>query len=146
MTVKNISEFPFISLFSSTSNSKDYFSLFKAVFNENNALLNNIQILKDTYSTDDQKSNYERDQIRWFVRTNNFLYYIYYFLVMLFAVMTFTRNPKTSFKIKIAMIIPIILFPFIIGPIENFAYNFIQYIWSFIMIRAYPGNAFSSTK
>jgi amino acid transporter len=137
MTVKNISEFP------STSNSKDYFSLFNAVFNENDSLLKNIQILKDTYSTDDQKSNYESEQIRWFVRTNNFLYYVYYFLVMLFAVILFTRNPKNSLKIKIAMMIPIVVFPFIIGPMENFVYNFIQYIWSFIMIRAYPGNAFS---
>lgn len=138
MTVKNISEF------TSTSNSKDYFGLFNVVFKENNALLNNIQILKDTYSTDGQKSNYESDQIRWFVRTNNILYYVYYFLVILFAVMTFKRDPKTSFKIKIAKIIPFILFPFIIGPIENFIFNVIRYIWSFIMIRAYPGNAFSS--
>lgn len=127
----------------STSNSKDYFSLFTAVFNENNSLQNNIQILKDTYSTDDKKFNYENDQMQWFISTNNFLYCVYFFLVMLFAVIIILKNQKYSYKIEIAMITLFIVFPFIVGPIEIFIYNIIRYIWSFIMIRAYPGNAFS---
>ena len=121
---------------------KDYGSLFTAVLSENKSLQNNIQILTDIYSTDDQKASYENDQIQWFLNANNFLYCVYFFLVLLFALIIIVKNMKYSIKMKTFMIIPLVIFPFIISAIEISMYNFISFIWSFIMVRAYPGNAF----
>lgn len=120
----------------------DYESLFRTVSNENKTIENNIQNLTDVYSTDDQKVNYENDQIEWFIKTNNILYYIYYFLVLLFAIIIIMKNKRYLISIKILMIVSLLIMPFLIGPIEIGIYNIVRYIWSFIMVRAYPGNAF----
>jgi hypothetical protein len=121
----------------------DFDSLFKVVSNENNLLQKNIKYLSDTKSTDDQKSKYENDQIQWFISTNNYLYCVYYFLVILFGVILIMKNKNVGYKKKSLMLmIPLLIFPFIIIPIELCVYNIIRYIWSFIMLRTYPGNAF----
>ena len=119
----------------------DYGTLFKTVSNENILLQKNIQFLSDRNSTDDQKSKYENEQIQWFVSTNNYLFGIYYLLVLLFAMMIIVKNKK-SIKNKFIIILPFLLYPFVIIFIEMGIYNFIQYIWTFIMLRAYPGNVF----
>lgn len=119
--------------------SADYFRLFTIVFNENNSLQNSIKNLKEIYSTDDQKVNYENEHIQFFINTNNFLYIVYYCLVLLFAVML--RNNKFSRTMKAFIIISLLLYPFFGSYVEISIFNIIRYVWSFILVRAYPGNA-----
>jgi VIT1/CCC1 family predicted Fe2+/Mn2+ transporter len=114
-----------------------YFSLFTTVSNENDTLIANIKNLNDYYSTDDQKVIYEEQQKQWFDAINLYLYFIFYALLIIFAVYFILKNTKYTILSKFIILICLLIFPFIIAPIEIVIYNFIIYIWSFLKLRSY---------
>lgn len=130
-------------MYSSNDIISNYFTLFTTVSNENDTLETNVKKLNEYYSTDDQKVNYEELQIQWFNTIKNYLYFTYYTLVLTLAILLIIKNTKYTKVYKFTIILCLVVFPFIIAPIEIIIYNIITYIWSFLKIRAYPGNAFS---
>lgn len=118
-----------------------YLDLFNKVSNENKTINKSIQYLNDSSSTDNQRIMYGNDQLAWFQFYNNVLFLLYLFFLLIFLIVLFLKKNYLR-STKLFLFLTFSLFPFIITSIELFFYNIIIYIYTFLFLRMYPGNAF----
>jgi len=104
-------------------------SYYEAIVNENALLDMEINRLKELYSTDDQKVNYQMQQMSILYTLNNFLFWVYYIFVITFAYFLY-YNKDILFIIKIAFMAIIILYPFIVYYLEHKIYNILKYVYA----------------
>jgi hypothetical protein len=111
--------------------------LYNAVCNENLALISTIKDITDTYSTDNSKEIYQYEQYEYLVYVNTILFYSYFFLVL---VLVFSLiNQPYNFTTSILLVTLAVLYPFIIYPIEKYAFG---YFWGYFMSLIY-GDVYS---
>ena len=101
---------------------------YEAIINENTLLDIEIKRLKELYSTDDQKVNYQTQQMSILYTLNNFLFWVYYIFVITFAYFLY-YNKDILLILKIAFMAIIILYPFIVYYIEHKIYKILKYIY-----------------
>jgi hypothetical protein len=106
-------------------------TVYNAIHDQNNKLTTEIERYRNEYSTDEQKVNYEQQDIYIMLKAMNILKWIYFFLfLILFYFIYYTNNYSTYFKIGIIIILAI--YPFVIYPLEKKGYDLLNYLWSFI--------------
>jgi len=82
------------------------------------------------FSTQNSKYTYKIDQIR---SLNNFVYFLiwlYFILVTIYLAIIFvgSKSSKFSFFYKVTVLIVLVLFPYIISPIEMFIVKMLTFI------------------
>ena len=110
---------------------KDDIKYYNTIVDENSKLDTEIQKLKNNYSTDDQKVNYQNQQL---YIVNNAIFYMSMFYFTLFAILLYYLyyNKTVSFYIKLAILAGVLIYPYIILPFERFLLYLGNYILSFI--------------
>lgn len=97
------------------------------------------QNLAATYSTDDQYSQYILDQLAPITNANTALYYIYYALLVVVIYILFFVKKEYAMYSRFFILILLILFPVLLGFIENFLYNVVAYLYAFMAGYTYTG-------
>jgi DNA repair exonuclease SbcCD ATPase subunit len=109
----------------------DNVKYYNEIVDENRKLDTEIQKTKNSYSTDDQKVNYQNQQL---YIVNNAIFYMSMFYFTLLAILLYYLyyNKNVSFYMKLAMIVGVLIYPYIILPFERFLLYLGKYILSFI--------------
>jgi hypothetical protein len=118
----------------------DYIMMYNTVLAENKAIDKTVQQMKEANSTDDSKFIYENEELYKLIFINNVLFYVYYLLVIV-GVFIFLRK-NMNLYIKITSLILIILYPFLIYPIENIIYICVSFVYSFLTGNVYAKKDF----
>ena len=110
---------------------KDDIKYYNTIVDENSKLDTEIQKIKNNYSTDDQKVNYQNQQL---YRVNNAIFYMsmFYFTLLAILIYYLYYNKNVSFYMKLAIIAGVLIYPYIILPFERFLLYLGKYILSFI--------------
>jgi len=103
---------------------------YTAILDQNSQLATEIEKYRNEYSTDEQKVNYEQQNIYLLIKANQFLKWIYFFFFTIFLYfLYYTTN--YSIYLKVLFIIILSIYPFVIYPVERRIYEFFKYLWSF---------------
>lgn len=106
--------------------------------NQNQLIQNQIDTNKKAFTTDMRKTDYKLYKIQWFEFINMLLFYIYY-IVGFYYVFKVVVSYRPVY-LKIMFILPVLLYPFVIGNIE------IYVIFIYEMMKAYLlGNVIDTT-
>ena len=109
----------------------DNVKYYNEIVDENRKLDTEIQKTKNSYSTDDQKVNYQKQQL---YMVNNAIFYMsmFYFTLVAILIYYLYYNKTVSFYIKLAILAGVLIYPYIILPFERFLLYLGNYILSFI--------------
>jgi len=103
---------------------------YTAILDQNSQLATEIEKYRNEYSTDEQKVNYEQQNIYLLIKANEYLKWIYFFFFTIFLYfLYYTTN--YSIYLKVILIIILSIYPFVIYPVERRIYEFLIYLWSF---------------
>lgn len=117
------------------TNGLDY-NFYNSIVNQNSQLDYETQKYKNIYSTDQQKSNYQSQQLDILNTWNSYLFIIYYVFVLILCY--FLYYSKTLFiYMKVSILLSLLLYPFIINTIETNLYNAIRYTFAIINGNVY---------
>ena len=103
---------------------------------QNTILENQINKLNEIYSTDEMKSYYINQKVQTLNKINNFLFILYYILVILVSIFLLI-NKTLSYKVKIGIIILLGIYPLIIGFIEKYIYGYLRFLYYLIKGEPY---------
>jgi hypothetical protein len=112
------------------------FPLFNSVFNENNILNNTMKQIHESNSTYDQNVYYENERIGWLKNISSFLFFTYFILFSIIILQTIIKKNKMNFKICLLYLL-LFSYPFYVNHIQNFIYNMMIYIYTFIQNKSY---------
>ena len=115
------------------------YNYYNSILSQNKQLDYEIQNYKNIYSTDDQKVNYQTQQVYYLNNFNFYLFIVYcVFLLVLFYYLYYSKALLRYKKIGIAL--SLILYPFFIIMIEKNVFNSLQYLFSVLNGIAYTKN------
>ena len=100
-----------------------------------------LRKIKDKYSTDDQKNYYERQKISDAKYFFNVLFVVYYIFLIVLLYFLY-QSTKYSNYMKIALVVLLGIYPFIISTIEFFLFEAIYYIYALIFSIPYKSKVF----
>jgi uncharacterized phage infection (PIP) family protein YhgE len=106
-------------------------NLYTAIQDQNSQLATEIEKYRNEYSTDDQKVNYEQQNIYLLLNANyvlKWLYFILFFVVVYFLYYT----KQYSMYSKIGFIILLAIYPFVIYTVEQKSVDFFKFLLSFV--------------
>jgi len=107
-----------------------YTDLVNKVQTQNQNIDKQIQQYSQEHSTDYKKSFYENQSTEYLKNIYIYLFYIYaLFILIIIFILVF--NGKLTDFYMILLVVGLIVFPFIIYPIEQFLYTFFKYIYDF---------------
>jgi len=107
-----------------------------AVSIQNTILDNQINKLNEIYSTDEKQSYYINQKIQTLNKINNFLFILYYILVILVSIFVLI-NKTLSYKIKIGIILLLGIYPIVIGFIERQIFGYLRFLYFLIKGEPY---------
>lgn len=107
-----------------------------AVSIQNTILDSQINKLNEIYSTDEKKAYYINQKIQNLNKINNFLFILYYILVIVICIFLLI-NKTMSYKIKIGIIILLGIYPIIIGFIEKQIFGYLRFLYYLIKGEPY---------
>uniref|UniRef100_A0A6C0DQP7 Uncharacterized protein n=1 Tax=viral metagenome TaxID=1070528 RepID=A0A6C0DQP7_9ZZZZ len=110
---------------------------FNSIKHQNDILENQINKIKDIYSTDNQRVIYQTVNLDRLSLTNTYLFIFYYILVLtlIIGLLFFIKNvPLIS---KIILILLVSLYPIVIYQLEKFIYFIFMYFFSFFHGNVY---------
>lgn len=117
----------------------NYSISFIEVETQNKLIDNQINNIKQEYSTDTQKVNYQSEKIYTLKKINYVLFIMYYFLVLIFILVLLMYNTTFTKYFKILIVIIFLLFPFT----SDILYQLIVYLYNYIHAML-NGNAYTS--
>jgi hypothetical protein len=117
----------------------DYAVLFTTVKKENEQIDKQIKELSDSYSTDNQKANYQSEKILTLKRINYVLFILYYMALLILTLVLFMYNTTMTKQKKVVIIVLLMIFPFI----SDILYQLLEYIYKFIYATL-NGNAYTA--
>jgi hypothetical protein len=109
--------------------------------NQNEALDQTLTNMKDLYSTDDQKVNYQSAQIDYLITVNSILYYIYFALLIVIGFILVFNLSTVSIYMRALIAALFIIFPFTIGYIEYYIYIAFSYIFAILNGNVYTNGS-----
>ena len=112
---------------------------YNLIVSQNKLLSDSIQINKNKNTTNNQKSNYQSNDITFLNGVNNILFIIYYFLVLIVCYYLF-YDKMMNWKIKIGFLFVFAIYPYVFNVIKYYLVKFILYVYSFVNFRAYEYN------
>jgi hypothetical protein len=99
-------------------------TLYKQVYNQNQALLGQQTSMRDSYSTDDQKVYYQAIEIQYLSYYNYILMIIYYILAAICVIILFFRQETIkNIYVKGVLAILILTYLYTIPYVESLVYN-----------------------
>jgi hypothetical protein len=98
---------------------------------QNDKLAAQIQKQTERNSTDFQKSNYETAATYKYIFANSVLFWLYYIIVVIVAFLVF-RNTTLTPYIKGGLVAMLVIYPFVIKPIEQSLYNLFAYVYAIL--------------
>jgi hypothetical protein len=104
---------------------------------QNSILTDQINKLKEVYSTDEKQSYYLYQKTQYLNKINFFLLIMYYILVILLSIFLFLTNNTFSYKIKIAIVILLGIYPLSIKFIEKTIYGYLRFLYYLIKGEPY---------
>ena len=113
----------------------------KVIQNQNEALDQTLTNMKDLYSTDDQKVNYQSAQIDYLITVNTILYYIYFALLIVVGFILVFNLSTVSIYMRVLIAALFIIFPFTIGYIEYYIYIAFSYIFAILNGNVYTNGS-----
>ena len=114
-------------------------SSYNLIADQNKMLIDAIQKTKNKNNTNNQKYNYQNSDIVFVNRINNYLFLIYYFVLLFVCYYLFYDNTM-NWKIKAGILFVFAIYPYIFNLINYYLSKFLAYIYSFINITAYEYN------
>jgi DNA repair exonuclease SbcCD ATPase subunit len=100
-------------------------TMYDAVLAQNTTLDNQIQEMKNQYTTDDQKTVYQLQQNGILNKVNIWLLITYYALVLVFGYTFYKTNKTLSVYLVLLVILLAAAYPWVISPVESAAY----FVW-----------------
>jgi len=115
-----------------------YGDLVKKVLDQNDKIDRQIIEYEKLHSSDYQKSIYENESTYNLTIVYNYLFYVYYIvLLIVFIYGAFKGIYSLKNPLQLLLLIFLIIFPYVIYPIEEFFYFLFKYIWSFFTESVY---------
>ena len=115
----------------------DYTNLVHSIKNQNEALSNTKQILKDRYSIDDKRVEYQTEEMGVIKTINNILFYFYFLLVLLMIfILVFSKRYVPIF-VKFIVIACFLSYPFVILWLEGLIYESCKYLFALLTGKVY---------
>ena len=114
-------------------------SSYNLIADQNKILIDAIQKTKNKNNTNNQKYNYQNGDIVFVNRINNYLFLIYYFVLLFVCYYLFYDNAM-NWKIKVGILFVFAIYPYIFNLINYYLSKLIAYIYSIINITAYQYN------
>ena len=115
----------------------EYVNLFHSIKNQNDALSNTKKILKDRYSIDDKRIDYQTEEIG-FVRTiNNYLFYFYFILAFVIVFILIFSKKDRPLYIRFLIGTLFVVYPFMILWLEGIIYETFKYTFALMMGKVY---------
>lgn len=112
--------------------SNNYVELYDSIKMQNDILKNNINNLKEMFSTDNQNINYQYAKIKNY-KYFNYILLIIYFITLGISFIFLIRSKKIKqWYVKLIIVIVFVLYPFFIYYLENYLYEFFSYTFSII--------------
>ena len=106
-------------------------NLYTAIQDQNSQLATEIEKYRNEHSTDDQKVNYEQQNIYLLLNANYVLKWIYFILFFVFVYfLYYTKQYSIYFKIGLLALFTI--YPFVIYAVQQKIYHFFKFLWSFV--------------
>lgn len=120
-----------------------YTDLVDKVQTQNYNLNYEIEKYSQDHSVDYKKSFYENQSIDYLKSIYIYLFYIYFFLICI-IIFILALNGKLYKMDMIALACGLIIFPFIIYPLEQFVYSLLLYIYNFFTEQVFT-NVYMNT-
>jgi len=115
--------------------------LYAGIRVQNASLLNKYNEIQNKFTTDDQKSFYEQQQVDFMNSMNTTFSIIYVLLFVILALLLFvTKNERNLYFYKIPMLLLFILFPFLALFVIDGGIAVLKYIYAFVNVNAYTNN------
>ena len=115
------------------------YNFYDAVVNQNKKLDSEIQNYKNIYSSDEQKVNYQTQQVNYLNVWNNYLFIVYYTLLLILFYFLYYSNSLLIYM-KVCIVVLSVLYPYIIMPVETNLFNLFSYLFSIITGNVYIKN------
>lgn len=114
--------------------------IYDGVMAQNTKLYTEYEQRKVSFSSDDQKVYYQRQQVDSLKVKNGYLMIFYFLLWFGLLYVLFGMANETSQPVKIAIAIVFLLYPFLISFVEIKLYVLLRYLWSMINGNVYMKN------
>lgn len=115
--------------------------LYAGVRVQNASLLNKYTEIQNKFTTDDQKSFYEQQQVDFMNSMNTTFSIVYVLLFIILALLLFvTKNERNLYFYKIPVLILFLLFPFLALFVIDGGIAVLKYIYAFVNVNAYTNN------
>ena len=105
-------------------------NLYTAIQDQNSQLATEIEKYRNEHSTDDQKVNYEQQNIYLLLNANYVLKWLYLILFFVLAYFLYYTTYYSMYS-KMGLIILLAIYPFVIYTVEQKSYDFFRFLWSF---------------
>ena len=106
-------------------------NLYKALESQNKVLRNVVMDQKNMYSTDAQKVKYQSANITFYYFVNQILWWIYYLIILgVIYCILFGKAKTFSLTLKTFLVIFVVIFPYVMIPIETFLYWILTYFYA----------------
>lgn len=112
-------------------------ALHTAMQHQNKNILNSNKQINGQYLEFDRKSNHFFDSTKFYFTNKTYLFYLYYIILIVFAIILFLSPRIKSIYYKIFVILLFAIYPLVITYIENWLIDFWIYLYAFISGTAY---------
>jgi Fe2+ transport system protein B len=119
--------------------SNDGLSSYNLIADQNIQLSTAIQKTRNKNNTSNQKYNYQSGDIVFVNKINNYLFLIYYFVLLFVCYYLFYDNVM-NWKIKVGILFVFVIYPYAFNLINYYLSKLLAYIYSIINITAYQYN------
>jgi hypothetical protein len=112
--------------------------LYSGIRVQNTTLLNKFNEIQNNFTTDDQKSFYEQQQVDFINSANTVLSFVYLLFFIVLALLLFVpKNEKNLYSYKIPVLILFLIFPFVALFLIDIFISTISYLYAFVNVNAY---------
>ena len=112
---------------------------YNMIVEQNNLLTDTIQKDLNINTTNNQKFNYQSNDILFLNGVNNILFYIYYFIVLIVCYYLFYDKNFTLIKKGVILFI-FAIYPYVFNLITYYLVKIVMYLYSIINFTAYEYN------
>jgi hypothetical protein len=112
---------------------------YNLLVSQNKLLTDSIQVNKNKNTTNNQKYNYQSSDIDFLNKINNYLFLIYYFVILFVCYYLFyDKNITRTTKAFILFIF--VIYPYVFNIIRQYLVKFLLYLYSIVNFTAYEYN------
>jgi hypothetical protein len=104
-------------------------SLYESIIDETETVIKRMPELKKIYSSDSQRTEYEKQKIADLDGMNTILFFLYYILFIVFAIMVAFMNKTASKYSKFTIIFILLIYPLVIYKLQTGIYLVLKNVY-----------------